>query len=179
MNTATPVIDCGGFAGPARAFRVTPPLRDPSNGRTFDHVIVCFTEFGGPRIEVFGGTEHGTALLMNPLPGSCILQHAVSIDDACVWALTTAGGYEIVPPEIIEPEPEPETVATQALPEQDSPQSTPIRVYALAQELGVTSAEILQRLADLEIPITSASANVDPDTAQIIRDFYAMIPEVN
>ncbi|MHD0294983.1 hypothetical protein RCF19_03825 [Rhodococcus qingshengii] len=95
MATAIPLADCGGFTGPARLFAIDPPLRDPSSGNIADHVIVCVTTMGGPRIEVYPGRPSGSARSMQPLPGSCILQRAVSLDDACVWALSTAGGYEI------------------------------------------------------------------------------------
>lgn len=105
MAVAVPVMDCGGFTGPARLFRIDPPLRDPSSGQVAGFLIVCHTQMGGPRIEVYPGKESGVAHSMQPLPGSCILQHGVSLDDACVWALQTAGGYLIVEPA---PEPEPE-----------------------------------------------------------------------
>lgn len=108
MATATPVMDCGGFTGPARLFRIDPVLRDPASGQIAGHLIVCMTTMGGPRIEVYPGRPSGAALSMQPLPGSCILQHEVSIDDACVWALQTAGGYEIGAPDP-EPLPDPET----------------------------------------------------------------------
>ena len=110
------------------------------------------------------------------MPGSCMLHHEADLNDAATLALMLAGGYEIVVPGPVVDD-SPAEIDEPA--SSDAEATTPIRVYALAKELGVTSAEILQRLADLEIPITSASANIDPDTAQIIRDFYAMIPEVN
>lgn len=100
MGTAVPIADCGGFTGPARLFNIDPALRDPVSGQSANHVIVCVTALGGPRIEVYPGRPSGAAWSMQPLPGSCILQHDVSLDDACVWALQTAGGYDIVTPEV-------------------------------------------------------------------------------
>lgn len=107
MPTATPIVEPTWYIGPARTFRVEPELRDPSSGQAFGHVTVCKTTLGGPRVEVIGSVETGNAVVMNPLPGSFVLQHDVSLDDACVWALATAGGYVIGPPDP-EPEPEPE-----------------------------------------------------------------------
>ena len=112
MATAIPITDCGGFTGPARLFAVDPPLQDPSSGNITEHVIVCVTTMGGPRIEVYPGRPSGVARSMQPLPGSCILQHAVTLNDACAWALATAGGYEIAMP-TEEPEPEQVTLEEQ------------------------------------------------------------------
>lgn len=96
MATATLVAEPGFYSGPAKAFRVDPALRDPLTRKVTDHVVVVKTTLGGPRIEVFACNSRGIATRMNPLPGSQILQHDVTIDDACAWALMTAGGYEIV-----------------------------------------------------------------------------------
>lgn len=95
MATAIPVAEPSYYAGPARTFKVEPALRDPLSASLYDYVTVCSIERGGPRIEVYGCGERGVAIRMNPLPGSTILQHGVSLDDACAWALLTAGGYEI------------------------------------------------------------------------------------
>lgn len=178
MPTAKPLMDCGGFTGPARAFHISPSLRDPANGYVHEHLIVCYTELGGPRIEVYGGTSAGAARVMQPLPGSCILQHAVTLEDACVWALMTAGGYEIVVPDpVVDDSPAefdgPTTLEPLALDKAESEVAEVIRVYELAKELGITSAELLAKLAEYGSTITNASANVDHDTAQIMRGIYA------
>lgn len=103
MPTAVHVADPPGFMGEARAFRVDPSIRNPANGREYDHVTISKLTVGGPRVEVYGAHPTGHAQSMFPLPGSFVMQHDVSVDDACVWALLTAGGYVIT-----EPEPEPE-----------------------------------------------------------------------
>ena len=98
MATAILVAEPEGiFAGPARTYRIDPPLKDMSNGRLHNHITIYKTLLGGPRVEVVGANPNGTAIVMNPLPGTFILQHDVSLDDACTWALLTAGGYEVVP----------------------------------------------------------------------------------
>lgn len=174
MKTATLILeDVKGYAGPANCYRLSEPLFRA------DHVIVWAQPSFGmqlPEVVVVPSTSSGRARNMDRMPGSCMLHHKATIEDAAAWALLMAGGYEIVVPDPVA-DGSPAEVGEPA--SSDSEATTPIRVYALAQELGVTSAEILQRLADLDIPITNASANIDPDTAQIIRDFYAMIPEVN
>lgn len=105
MATATEVAEPAGYVGPARTFRVDPPLADPNQGgKQFDHVTVVLVIRYGPRVEIFGARPDGSALSMNALPGSFILQHEVTLDDACTWGLLTAGGYEITAPETIEGE---------------------------------------------------------------------------
>lgn len=116
MPTAVAVVDPGVYSGPARTFRLDPPLFDPASGDSYEYVTVCKTLLGGPRVEVYGCRENGIAIRMVPLPGSFILQHDVTIEDACGWALATAGGYDItlmVP----EPEPEPELEPEPSVPE--------------------------------------------------------------
>lgn len=99
MPTAILTAEPNGRPGPARTFRVDPALRDPTTGRDYGHVTIYIPVHGGPRIEVVGSDSEGHPFSMQPVPGSQILQHPVSLDDACVWALLTAGGYEIVEPE--------------------------------------------------------------------------------
>jgi hypothetical protein len=111
MATATEVATPGGFIGPARTFRVSPSLSDPSNGGiAYDHVTVVLVLNYGPRVEIFGARPDGSARSMNALPGSFILQHEVTLDDACLWALTTAGGYVLTEPDypVVEFDPLPE-----------------------------------------------------------------------
>lgn len=97
MPTAIPVAEPSFYAGPARTFRLDPPLRDAGTGRLHDHVTVVKSTLGAPEVQVIGCKPNGAAIVMNPLPGSFILQHDVSLDDACTWALLTAGGYEVTP----------------------------------------------------------------------------------
>lgn len=105
MPTAIEVIEPAGFIGPARTFRVDPPIKDPNQGGTeHDHVTVVLVDRYGPRVEIVGARPDGTAKSMNPLPGSFILQHGVTLDDACTWGLLTAGGYVIGAPEVVEGE---------------------------------------------------------------------------
>lgn len=123
MATAEAIVDLDVYSGPARAFRLDPPLFDPATGTTYDHVVVCKTLMGGPRVEVYGCADNGIAIRMVPLPGSFVMQHDVTLDDACGWALATAGGYDVVkmvPDPIPEPvlEPEPEIVEVEVIPDE-------------------------------------------------------------
>ena len=106
MATAVPVAEPSWYAGPARTFRIEPKLSDPATGLEFDHVTVCKTILGGPRVDLFGSKPNGNAITVQRLPGSFVLQHDVELEDACTWALAMAGGYVIGDPD---PEPEPET----------------------------------------------------------------------
>lgn len=95
MGTAKFLGEINIYMGPCQYFRVDPPLRDPLNNVTTDHVAVVGMALGGPRVEVFACDEHGLPQRMTMLPGSFVLQHEVSLNDASTWALATAGGYEI------------------------------------------------------------------------------------
>ncbi|MGC0364991.1 hypothetical protein ABH922_002975 [Rhodococcus sp. 27YEA15] len=107
------------------------------------------------------------------LPGSFTLHGDDStIDDAAAFALVLAGGYEIVVPDpVVDDSPAEIDEPTTEEPEPES-ERLPIRVHALAKELGTTSTELLETLQDHGHDITSASSNVDPDTADIMRDIY-------
>lgn len=98
MPTATLVAEPGGRPGPAKTFRLDPPLHDPTTGRDYLHVTIFVPRHGGPRVEVVGSHATGVPVSMQPLPGSCTLQHQVTLDDACAWALLTAGGYAVGDP---------------------------------------------------------------------------------
>lgn len=96
MATAILVAEPTAYSGPSKTFRIEPSLYDPVSRKIYDCVTVCKTTLGGARVEVYGSLDTGAAVSMAPLPGSFVLQHDVSVDDACVWALMTAGGYEIL-----------------------------------------------------------------------------------
>lgn len=68
---------------------------------------------------------------------------------------------------------EPTTLEPLALEAAESEVAEVIRVHELANQLGIDSAELLAKLAEYGSTITSASANVDHDTAQIMRGIYA------
>ncbi|QXW03995.1 translation initiation factor IF-2 N-terminal domain-containing protein [Rhodococcus globerulus] len=93
----------------------------------------------------------------------------MSIDDACVWALQTAGGYEIVEPDPVVDEVPAEVDELTVI---EADEAKPIRVHTLAKELDTTSADLLETLADHGRDISSASANVDAETADIMRELY-------
>ncbi|MEA1795101.1 hypothetical protein [Rhodococcus qingshengii] len=96
MKTATLVVeDIRGYAGPANCYRLSEPLF----GAT--HVVVWSQPaFGSqlPEVVVVPAMPSGTARNMARLPGSSMLHHEATIEDAAAWALLTAGGYEIVVP---------------------------------------------------------------------------------
>lgn len=167
MKTATLILeDVKGYAGPANCYRLSEPLFQA------DHVIVWAQPSFGmqlPEVVVVPSTSSGRARNMDRMPGSCMLHHEADVNDAATLALMLAGGYEIVVPDpVVDDSPveidehtifEPEAVK-------------PIRVHALAKELDTTSAELLETLAEHGHDITSASANVAPDIADIMRDIY-------
>ena len=190
MPTAT-LIDAnyGGCPGPAHLYELSEPLaenrRELVGGQwvtlTHTRVIVWVQPaFGSmsPCVKVVPLRTTEAPALNVEMPGSYILQHEVSIDEAAWWALMTAGGYEIVVPDpVVDDSPaefdEPTTLEPHA-PEKAEPEvAEVIRVHELAKELGITSADLLAKLAEYGSTITNASANVDHDTAQIMRGIYA------
>lgn len=176
MPTAT-LIDRDNltFAGPANCYHLDPPLM----GNEF---VMVYIEPGygsiTPRVTIVPKRIGDAPALNAPLPGSYSLQHDVSIDDGAWFALLAAGGYEIVVPDpVVDDSPaefdEPTTLEPLALENAEPEVAEVIRVHELAKELGITSAELLAKLAEYGSTITNASANVDHDTAQIMRGIYA------
>lgn len=167
MKTATLIVEgIHGFAGPANCYLLSEPLF----GAT--HVVVWSQPaFGSqlPEVVVVPAMPSGAARNMTRLPGSSMLHHEATIEDAAAWALLMAGGYEVVVPDpVVDDSPAEVDEPTILEPEV----AKPIRVHALAKELGTTSAELLETLADHGHDITRASANVDPDIADVMRDIY-------
>ncbi|WP_341513637.1 hypothetical protein AAC389_15600 [Rhodococcus qingshengii] len=167
MKTATLILeDVKGYAGPANCYRLSEPLFQA------DHVIVwAQTSFGMqlPEVVVVPSTSSGRARNMDRMPGSCMLHHEADVNDAATLALMLAGGYEIVVPDPVVDD-SPAEIDERTIFETEAVK--PIRVHALAKELDTTSSELLETLADHGHDITSASANVAPDIADIMRDIY-------
>lgn len=161
------VDDYKGAPGRARLFRLSEPLDG------YNEVLIWLQDsIGpmGPEVNVVGtNLITGRPKLGFPLPGSCKLQHMVDFEDACVWALATAGGYEVVGPDPVVDNSPAEVDEPTIL---ESEVAKPIRVHTLAKELDTTSAELLETLADHGHDVTSASANVNPDVADIMRGIY-------
>lgn len=169
MKTATLILeDVKGYAGPANCYLLSEPLIQA------DHVIVWAQPSFGmqlPEVVVVPSTSSGRARNMDRMPGSCMLHHEADLNDAATLALMLAGGYEIVVPDpVVDDSPaeidEPTT--------SESVSAKPIRAHVLAKELDTTSSELLETLADHGHDITSASANVGPDLADVMRDIYGM-----
>ena len=98
-----------------------------------------------------------------------MLHHEADLNDAATLALMLAGGYEIVVPDpVVDDSP----AEIDEPPTSESVSAKPIRAHVLAKELETSSAELLETLADHGHDITSASANVHPDIADIMRDIY-------
>lgn len=167
MKTATLILeDVKGYAGPANCYRLSEPLFH------VDHVIIWAQPSFGmqlPEVVVVPSTSSGRARNMDRMPGSCMLHHEADLNDAATLALMLAGGYEIVVPDPVVDDSPAEVDEPTIL---ESEAAKPIRVYTLAKELDTTSSEMLETLADHGHDITSASANVDPDIADVMRDIY-------
>lgn len=192
MKTATLLADdVGGYAGPTHLYQLSEPLEG------FDYVTVCVEETFVMQIKdlrtekvsvappqagqvcIFPAYESGAPVVLRRLSGSYTHSGAaISPADTRQWALMMAGGYEIVVPDpVVDDSPaefdEPTTLEPLALEKAEPEVAEVIRVHELAKELGIGSAELLAKLAEYGSTITSASANVDHDTAQIMRGIYA------
>ncbi|QTR98340.1 translation initiation factor IF-2 N-terminal domain-containing protein [Rhodococcus qingshengii] len=150
------VDDYKGAPGRARLFRLSETLDG------YDEVLIWLQDsIGpmGPEVNVVGtNLITGKPKLGFPLPGSCKLQHMVEFEDACLWALATAGGYTM---EAADPEPEPDEARF----------SQDLRVYELAYKLDVPSARVIKTLEALGIEGKTPSSNIGPADAERVRDY--------
>ncbi|OXM19343.1 hypothetical protein CBI33_22595 [Rhodococcus erythropolis] len=162
MPTAELIVEnVGGFAGEANCYKLSEPLKGHS------YVTVLLQMAFGPQdreAAIFPAYPSGAAVRMTRLPGSY-----VHPEPSSEWALLMAGGYEVVVPDPVVDENPTEIDEPTIL---ESEVAKPVRVHALAKELETTSAELLETLADHGHDITSASANVAPDIADVMRDIY-------
>ncbi|MDI9900269.1 translation initiation factor IF-2 N-terminal domain-containing protein [Rhodococcus sp. IEGM 1409] len=152
------VDDYKGAPGRARLFRLSETLDG------YDEVLIWLQDsIGpmGPEVNVVGtNLITGKPKLGFPLPGSCKLQHMVEFEDACSWALATAGGYTMEPADL---KPEPDEVSF----------SRDLRVYEVAYKLDVPSARVIEALEALGIEGKTPSSNVGPADAVRVRDYLS------
>lgn len=150
------VDDYKGAPGRARLFRLSHTLDG------YDEVLIWLQDaIGpmGPEVNVVGtNLITGSPKLGFPLPGSCKLQHMVDFEDACVWALATAGGYTMEAADL-EPEPDEELF------------SRVLRVYEVAYKLDVPSTRVIEALEAVGVEGKTPNSNVEPVDAVRVRDY--------
>ncbi|MBT2266466.1 translation initiation factor IF-2 N-terminal domain-containing protein [Rhodococcus erythropolis] len=171
MATATLIeSDWGGCPGPAQVYELDPPLAehrrvlvDGKWSTSLHSRVVIWMQPGfgsmGPCVKVVPLRTSEAAALNVEMPGSYALQHEVSIDEAAWWALQTAGGYEIVNPEVPPNVVEPELF------------ERVMRVYEVAYKLEVPSARVIEALEALGVEGKTPNSNVDPVDAVRVRDY--------